>query len=72
MKISISVSDEDLAYLDAETATGMFPSRSAAVAAAIAHLRRGTLVASYDEAFAEWEASGEAESWDAVAADGIS
>lgn len=71
MKVSISLSDADLAYLDAETAAGRYASRSAAVAAAIGWMRRGDLVAIYDQAFDDWADSGEAEVWDPTAGDGI-
>lgn len=71
MKISISLSDDDLAYLDAETASGTFPSRSAAVAAAIDFLRRRGLIDEYAEAFDEWAGSDDARLWDGVVGDGV-
>lgn len=71
MKISVSVSEADKAYLDAQTAAGVFESRSAAIATAIAQLRHGDLGAAYDEAFSEWQNTGEAEAWERVAGDGI-
>lgn len=71
MKISVSLSADDLEFLDAETLSGNFPSRSAVVGAALALMRQGSLVAVYDQAFAEWEQSGEAEVWDATVGDGL-
>lgn len=71
MKISISLSDEDVAYLDAETSGGRFASRSAAVAAAIGWMRRGDLVSAYDQAFDEWADSDDAAAWDASTSDGV-
>lgn len=71
MKISISLSDEDVAYLDAETSDGRFASRSAAVAAAIGWMRRGDLVAAYDQAYDEWANSDDATAWDVTTSDGI-
>ena len=70
MKVSISLSDEDLEFLDRETKGGGYPSRSAAVAAAIRVLRERELIASYTEAFADWPDS-EAGLWDSAAADGL-
>ncbi|QEO10490.1 ribbon-helix-helix protein, CopG family [Protaetiibacter larvae] len=71
MKVSISLSDDDLAFLDAETASGAFPSRSAAVAAAIRALRNRDLVAVYADAFLEWSDTEEADAWGAVLRDGV-
>lgn len=71
MKVSISLSEEDLAYLDAETEAGTFPSRSAVVAAAIGAYRNRDLVTAYLEAFREWDAAGEDEAWARVLGDGI-
>lgn len=71
MKISVSLSEADKAYLDAQTAAGAFESRSAAISAAIARLRQGDLGAAYDEAFSEWQKSGEADAWEPVTSDGL-
>lgn len=71
MKISVSVSEADKKFLDEQTAAGVFESRSAVVAAAIAKLRHGDLGAAYDEAFSEWQESGEADAWEPVSKDGL-
>ena len=70
-KISVSVSDEDVRFVEGELRAGRFPSRSAAVAAGLRLLRESALVDSYAEAFAQWHASGEAEAWETVAGDGL-
>lgn len=66
-KVSISLADADVAYLDAETLAGRYSSRSAAVQEAIRVLRESRLADAYAEAYGEWDD----ESWDAVDADGI-
>ena len=72
MKISVSLSAEDLATLDDfASATGL-PSRSAAVQRAITMLRHLELEQDYEAAWREWEASGEYAAWEATAADGVS
>jgi Ribbon-helix-helix protein, copG family len=54
MKLSISLSDEDLAALDAYVARAGLSSRSAAVQRAIAMLRYPTLEQDYGNAWSEW------------------
>ncbi len=71
MKVSISLSDEDIDFVDKQTQAGTFKSRSAAVQAAIRLLRDRQYVDSYAAAWDEWDASREAVVWDAAAADGI-
>jgi len=66
-KVSLSLSGQDLAFLDAEALSGRYPSRSAAVQDAIRLLRESRLADAYAEAFAE----GHDDEWDATAADGI-
>lgn len=72
MKVSVSLSPEDVAFLDAETAAGLHPSRSAALSAAVEFYRNRGLMADYAAAYEEWQASGDAAAWDATVGDGIS
>ena len=66
-KLSISLPEEDVAFLD-----GLNPSsRSAAGHAAIALARAVRLSDDYTAAYDEWVASGDAELWDAAAGDGL-
>lgn len=67
MKISVSLPEEDIAFLDGYTAE----SRSAAIHEAIRLLRQEGLRREYEDAFAEWDGSEDARLWDHVAADGI-
>jgi Arc/MetJ-type ribon-helix-helix transcriptional regulator len=71
MKISVSLPDADVEFLDEYASAHAHPSRSAAVHEAIRVLRLGELGEAYGEAWAEWEASGESEIWDAVVGDGV-
>jgi len=66
-KVSLSLSEEDLAFLDAETLSGRYPTRSAATQDAVRLLRESRLADAYAEAFAE----GYDEDWDAAAGDGL-
>ncbi len=59
-KISISLDERDVAYLDSEEVTDRYPSRSAAVQDAIRLLRESRLADAYAQAFAEWS---DEESW---------
>jgi Arc/MetJ-type ribon-helix-helix transcriptional regulator len=67
VKVSVSIPDDDLAYLDTQTLAGRYPSRSAALHDAIRMLRESELADAYAEAFAEWQD----DAWDAAAADGL-
>jgi len=70
MKISISVSPDDLTFLDEQTGSGAFASRSAAVHAAIRALRQTENADAYTAAWDEWEA-GDGSDWETTSADGI-
>lgn len=66
-KVSLSLDEHDIAYLDQETLSGRYPSRSAAVQDAVRLLRESRLADAYAEAYAEWDES----PWDQVVADGL-
>lgn len=71
MKVSVSLPDEDVEFLDAYAESQGFASRSAAVQKAIRLLRVSELGAAYSDAWSEWVDDGEAEVWDVTAADGV-
>ena len=71
MKLSVSLPDDDLAFLDRYAERKGNLSRSAVLQHALKLLRQADLAQAYEEAFLEWEASGEAAVWDAVVGDGI-
>lgn len=70
MKLSVSLSEQDLARLDAHVRKRGLPSRSAAVQEALRLLATADLEQSYAEAWADWEASEDAELWDRTSGDG--
>ncbi|MEV6273946.1 ribbon-helix-helix protein, CopG family [Nocardia sp. NPDC051832] len=71
MKLSVSLSEEDVAALDAEVCRSGLPGRSAAVQKAIELLRSRALEDAYEQAWDEWESSGEDSVWAATADDGL-
>lgn len=66
-KVSLSLSEGDVAFLDLETLSGRYASRSAAVQDAVRLLRESRLADAYAEAFAE----GYDDAWDSADADGL-
>lgn len=70
MKLSVSLPDKEVEFLD-RYAADRGASRSAVVARAVRLLRDDDLADQYEEAWTEWEESGEAKVWDAVVGDGI-
>ncbi|MCX6433326.1 MAG: ribbon-helix-helix domain-containing protein [Actinobacteria bacterium] len=72
MKLSVSLPDEDVAFLDTFADQAGMDSRSAVVQRAIALLRAAELVGDYETAFREWDKAGDADVWAATVGDGIS
>lgn len=71
MKLSVSLSAEDVALLDQYARTAGLPSRSAAVQHAVRLLRHVDLEQDYATAWEEWESSGARAAWDGTAGDGL-
>jgi len=71
MKVSVSLPDEDVEYLDAYAQTQGLDSRSAAVQKAVRLLRASELGAAYEDAWTDWADSEDAELWEAATADGL-
>jgi Arc/MetJ-type ribon-helix-helix transcriptional regulator len=71
VKISVSLPDEDIDFLDEYALTLGVRSRSAVIQRAVRLLRAAELAPAYAEAWEEWEASGDADLWDSAVADGI-
>jgi len=71
VKISVSLPDEDVAYLDAYAKANQVDSRSAVLQQAVRLLRVVGLADDYEAALAEWQTSDDALLWDAVVADGM-
>jgi Arc/MetJ-type ribon-helix-helix transcriptional regulator len=71
MKLSVSLSEEDVARLDDYARTAGLRSRSAALQHAIRLLRHADLENDYAAAWADWESSGERAAWEGAVGDGI-
>lgn len=71
MKLSVSLPDEDVEFLDAYAAAEGFASRSAVLHRAVRLLRAAELGPAYEDAFADWEQTGAADEWEITAADGL-
>ncbi|AYF96933.1 ribbon-helix-helix domain-containing protein [Protaetiibacter intestinalis] len=67
VKVSVSIPHDDLAYLDTQTLSGRYASRSAALHDAIRMLRESELADAYAEAYGEWQD----DEWENTAADGL-
>jgi Arc/MetJ-type ribon-helix-helix transcriptional regulator len=71
MKVSVSLPEEDVEFLDSYAQAQGIDSRSAAVHKAVGLLRATQLGAAYEEAWASWAGSDDATAWEAAAADGL-
>ena len=71
MKLSVSLPDDDIAFVDDYARRVGGDSRSAVLHRAIGLLRMAELESAYTEAWDEWAASGDAALWDATAGDGL-
>lgn len=71
VKVSVSLPDEDVAFVDAYAARAGIPSRSSVLQHAIGLLRTADLERAYEAAFDEWDASDDAVAWDGVGRDGL-
>lgn len=70
MKVSMSLPDEDVIFLDAYVTEKGLPSRSAALHKAVRLLRATGLGAAYEGAWAEWS-NEEQQLWEPTVADGL-
>lgn len=71
MKLSVSLSEAEVAALDKYAQAAGLSSRSAAIQQAIRLLGDPELEDAYAAAWDEWEASGDAAAWEQTAADGL-
>ncbi|MST31965.1 ribbon-helix-helix protein, CopG family [Acidimicrobiaceae bacterium USS-CC1] len=69
MKVSVSLPDADVEFLDHYAAAQDLGSRSAALHRAVRLLRGAELAPAYEDAFVAWDDSGEAAAWDAPVGD---
>ena len=71
MKISVSLPDSDVEFLDSYARAHGVESRSAALHEAVGLLRAAQLGSAYEDAWTSWAASGDAGAWDRVASTGV-
>ena len=71
MKLSVSLPDDDVEYLDKYAASQGYKSRSAVVHKAVRLLRASELGEAYEAAWQDWESEGDARVWDSAAGDGL-
>jgi Arc/MetJ-type ribon-helix-helix transcriptional regulator len=71
MKLSVSLTDEDLALVDEYLSRSGLKSRSAVIRRALHLLRQPDMEGDYAAAWDEWAGSGEQEAWEATTADGL-
>jgi len=70
MKVSVSLPDDDVEFLDTYAEREGFASRSAVVHQAVRMLRAAELGSAYEDAWAEWANSDDSALWDTTTADG--
>jgi Arc/MetJ-type ribon-helix-helix transcriptional regulator len=71
MKVSVSLPDEDVAYIDEYARRRGSASRSAVLRRAVTLLRLSELEEAYGAAFDEWDQSDETSLWDRTVGDGL-
>ena len=71
MKLSVSLTDDDVRFLDDLAAKHGYPSRSSVIQRAVRLLRGIELGEAYAAAWEEWASTDGAGDWDAVLADGL-
>lgn len=71
MKLSVSLPDDDVEFLDAYADEQGFPSRSAVLHKAVRLLHSSQLGQAYEDAWVEWDGAGEQAAWDPTAGDGL-
>jgi len=71
MKVSLSLPDEDVEFLDRYVRSIGAGSRSAVIQRAIRLMRAAELGPAYARAWEEWASEGDGAAWDGVAGDGI-
>jgi len=71
MKLSVSLPDDDVEFLDEYTRKQGMESRSAAVHRAIRLLRAADLGEAYAEAWDEWAVSEDSHLWETTTGDGL-
>jgi Arc/MetJ-type ribon-helix-helix transcriptional regulator len=71
VKMSVSLPEDDVEFLDSYARDQGIGSRSAALHKAVGLLRAAQLADAYEDAWASWTTSGEARAWENTTADGL-
>ena len=71
-KLSVSLPDDDVEFLDRYASTQGIGSRSAAVHKAVRLHRATELGPAYEAAWADWTNNDDGDAWDGLAGDGLS
>ena len=71
MKVSVSLPDDDVEFLDSYADSKGIASRSAVLHKAVRLLRASELGAAYEDAWATWSASDESALWESTSGDGL-
>jgi len=71
MKVSVSLPEDDVQFLDSYAHTQGIESRSAVLHKAVGLLRATQLGDAYEEAWASWASSDDAGAWDVAVGDGL-
>jgi len=71
MKLSVSLPDEDVDFLDEYAASQRMGSRSAAVHKAVRLLRASELGPAYEDAWTDWAGSEDGDLWESTTDDGV-
>lgn len=71
MKVSVSLPDDDVQFLDSYAKEQGFDSRSAVLHKAVRLLRAAELGGDYEDAWREWATADDSHLWETVTADGL-
>ena len=72
MKLSVSLPEDDVAFLDSYATARGISSRSAAMHKAVRLLRASELGPDYEEAWSEWTQRDDGDVWAVTVSDGLS
>lgn len=71
MKLSVSLPDNDVEFIDHYAHDQRIESRSAVLHKAIRLLRATELGGAYEDAWDQWSSAGDADAWETTTSDGV-
>jgi Arc/MetJ-type ribon-helix-helix transcriptional regulator len=71
MKLSVSLPDDDIEFLDEYARSQGYPSRSAVLHRAVRLLHSTELGDAYSEAWTDWAEADESDLWESTSGDGL-